>query len=172
MRQSYFPGFHRLSDKEFGGIHIKGNARSQRPVAAKRPMHLVMRSTLAVGSRSFLRKRRQLEELVRKTGKAKGVKIYRMANAGNHLHLIVLPKTRASYRAFIRAISGLIARSTLGAQRGRALGQKFWDALPFTRILEWGRDYRNTCDYLLQNTLEALGFIPYKPRKSKPPPKR
>jgi REP element-mobilizing transposase RayT len=130
-----------------------------------------MRSTLATGPRSFLKKRRQLEELVKSTGKAKGVKIYRMANAGNHLHLIVLPKTRASYKAFIRSISGLIARVTLGAERGRAKGQRFWDALPFTRILEWGRAYRTACDYLLQNTLEALGFIPYKPRKAKPPPR-
>jgi REP element-mobilizing transposase RayT len=133
-------------------------------------MHLVMRSTLAVGPRSFLRKRRQIEELIRKVGRSKGVKVYRLANAGNHLHMIVLPRSRPAYQAFIRTLSGLIARITLGVERGKAQGKKFWDALPFTRILEWGRDYRTTCDYLLQNTLEALGFIPFTPRKDKPPP--
>lgn len=44
-------------------------------------------------------------------------------------------------------------------------GQAFWDFRPFSRILYWGRDYQTACRYLLRNTLEALGFIKYQPRK-------
>ncbi len=98
-----------------------------------------------------------------------GVKVYRFANSGNHLHLVILPRSRPAFQAFIRAVSGLIARITLKVERGRALGIRFWDARPFTRILAWGRDFRRTSDYLLRNTLEALGFIPYRPRTSAAP---
>lgn len=78
--------------------------------------------------------------------------------------------------AFIRTISGLIARATLGTERGKAKGLKFWDALPFSRILECGKDYRQACAYLRRNVLEARGFITYRSRhmnagraKGKPP---
>ena len=168
-KQLYFPEFDRLRRKDFGGILITGNAREQRPLSTKRPLHLVMRSSLARGERSFLSPRRSkaVRELIYRSGKKQGVKIYRFANSGNHLHLIVLPSSRGAYFRFIRSISGRLARLVLGAERGRAQGIKFWDALPFTRVLEWGRDYLRTCDYLKQNTLEALGFLPYRPRKSK-----
>jgi REP element-mobilizing transposase RayT len=162
-KQFTFTGFEKLKIKDFGGMLIKGNARETRPISTKRPMHLVMRSTLAKGERSFLRpaRARQLRSLVERASQKHGVKVYRFANSGNHLHMIVLPRSRDGFNAFIRSISGLIARLTLGVERGRALGLKFWDARPFTRILEWGKDYTNACQYLLQNTLEALGFVPY-----------
>ncbi len=44
-------------------------------------------------------------------------------------------------------------------------GQAFWEYRPFSRLLHWGKDYRQAVSYLLQNTLEALGFTPHKPRK-------
>lgn len=43
--------------------------------------------------------------------------------------------------------------------------QQFWQMRPFTRLLYWGRDFQTACQYVTQNTLEALGFIKYKPRK-------
>ncbi|MEQ1666451.1 MAG: hypothetical protein ABL927_13865, partial [Bdellovibrionales bacterium] len=44
---------------------------------------------------------------------------------------------------------------------------KFWDQRPFTRIVEWGRDFKNACSYLMQNSLEAIGFLEYKTRVRK-----
>jgi REP element-mobilizing transposase RayT len=174
--QIALPGFQFSSAKTFGGSTLKGNAREQRPISVKRPMHVVMRSSLATNEHSFLKpqRARRIETLVRRIGKAKGVKVYRYANAGNHLHLVVLPRSRESFHAFTRAISGVIARLTLGVERGRAQGKKFWDAKPFTRILEWGRDFKTTVSYVLQNKLEALGFIPYQKRSSSqnPPVRR
>jgi REP element-mobilizing transposase RayT len=172
-KQNYLPSFSQLGEKEFGGSQRlnRANARAQRPISVKRPMHLVMRSTLASGEFSFLRAKRarRIEALVHKLGKEKGVKVYRFANSGNHLHFIVLPRSREAYKAYIKAITGIIARLTLGAERGSAKKIRFWDAKPYTRILEWGRDFKTACQYVLQNTLEALGFIPYQMRKKKRP---
>src|SRR5262249_51105058 len=163
------------------------NPREARPIAVKRPMHLVMRSPQATGARSFLmtERARKIQALIHRAGKEHGVRVYRLANSGNHLHLIVQPRSREAFHGFLRAITGVIARITLGRERG--LGRKvarwgvtrekaprkeeahgetareklaatdapsarrFWDSRPFTRILEWGRDYRRTAAYLLRN---------------------
>jgi len=168
-KQDLLPGFGQFGIKKFGGTGLKGNAREQRPISTKRPIHLVMKSTLARGDKSFLSKTRarRIEDLVHRQGRLCGVKVYRFANSGNHLHLVIKPASKRAFQTYIRAISGLIARITLGAEKGKARGLKFWDARPFTRIIEWGRDYRNVCNYVLQNTLEAIGFIAYQPRGRK-----
>lgn len=169
-KQLLFPEFEKLKIKDFGGSLIKGNAREARPISTKRPLHVVMRSGLARGARSFLRPQnsRPIQDAVRRIARAQNVRIYRFANSGNHLHLIVLPTSRAAFMRFIRAISGLIARIVLRVQRGRPLRLKFWDARPFTRILEWGRDYKRACAYLELNVLEALGFVPFRSPTSAP----
>jgi hypothetical protein len=46
------PGFGQLGVKKFGGSSLRGNAREQRPIAVKRPIHLVMKSSLARGEQS------------------------------------------------------------------------------------------------------------------------
>ena len=179
MKTSKQMGFEILEGnnlKHFGGAYLKkGNPKEKRPVSIKKSMHLVMRSLLAKGPLSLLKEDKRIQQLIRQQGQRFRVKIYRIANGGNHLHLIILPRSRVAFNAFIRSISGLIARLVLGAQRGDPkLGQnkknenhRFWEKRPFTRIVEWGRDYKRACDYLLQNTLEALAFIDYKPRKTR-----
>jgi hypothetical protein len=59
-----------------------------------------------------------------KQGRRHGVKVYRVANAGNHLHLLVRFTKRRGLQNFLRGSCGLIARKVLGAERGRA---KKWD---------------------------------------------
>jgi hypothetical protein len=172
-QQPYFEALQGLKEKSFGGSLIKGNAREARPISVKRPMHLVMRSTRAKGEHSLLARRMRIERAIRKVGKLTGVKVYRYANSGNHLHLVILPRSRPAYHAFIRAISGIVARIALGVERGRPGAHDtrgFWDALPFTKIIEWGRQFANAHWYVLQNKLEAEGFTDYRPRKRKPPP--
>lgn len=180
LKQSYLPGFEKLGVKQFGGSALKGNPREARPISVKRPIHVVMRSSHAKGARSFLAtsRARKIERLVFRLGTHTGVRVYRYANSGNHLHLLVVTRSRKAFRAYLRAISGIIARIALGVERGRARGKspaddksteiaKFWDARPFTRIVEWGREFQTVCGYIARNTLEALGFIPFQPRKHK-----
>ena len=42
----------------------------------------------------------------------------------------------------------------------------FWQFRPFSRITNWGRDFKQCIGYLKQNILEAFGFVNYKPRKN------
>lgn len=153
----------------FGGCQFKKyNPKKPRPISIKKPMHLVLRSEIARGPYSFLNpfKAKKIREIVNTQGTLFGVKIYRQANSGNHLHLLILPRSTRAYKGFVRSISGLIARITLGVERGKAKGIKFWDARPYSRIVTWGREYTIVKNYLLQNILEAIGFIPYTPRKN------
>ena len=172
-KQFGFEMLERNNLKHFGGAYLKNsNPKEKRPISIKKSMHLVMRSSYAKGNYSLLKKSKEIQSLISAQGKTFGVKVYRQANGGNHLHLILLPRSRQAFNGFIRAISGLIVRVVLEIERGRPFFKTdrkglegFWDKRPFTRIVEWGRDFKGVCNYLLKNTLEALGFIPYQPRK-------
>ena len=127
--------------------------------------------SIAKGQRSFLLNRKRsllIETKVREQASQFGVKIYRYANVGNHLHLLVLATHRRSFFNFLRSISGIIARIALGAERGAAKLKgvaKFWDQRPWTRILAWCKDFDNVKRYVVLNFNEAMGFLPYRPRK-------
>jgi hypothetical protein len=79
---------------------------------------------------------------------------------------------RRNFQNFLRAVSGLIARKTLGLERGRVLDSKkcnstswlgkFWDQRPFTRIVSWGPNFNALRSYLKSGMTEALGFLPRK----------
>lgn len=51
-------------------------------------------------------------------------------------------------------------------QEVQGKGQAFWQFRPFTRVMYWGKDFKDSCSYLLKNTLEAIGFIQYTKRKA------
>jgi hypothetical protein len=171
--------------KSFGGALLKrSNPKMKRPITTKRPMHLVLWSAVAKGSLSLLRKRRELANIILKQGQLHGVQIYKQANGGNHLHLVIRPSSRKAFQNFVRSVTGLVARLVLGAERGQVRLKakltkdneeqhlknskvQLWSRRPFTRIVEWGRDFKGVLNYLTQNTLEALGFIAYRPRLSR-----
>lgn len=174
MRSPKQLGFEILDNKntkKFGGALLKNShAKIKRPVTTKKCMHLVMRSSLAKGDRSLLKHAAGIRAIVQKQSQQFGVRVDRMANAGNHLHLVIQPGTRRGFNGFIRSISGLIARLVLRAEKGTSKNIRFWDQRPFTRIIEWGTEYRGVLRYLVQNSLEAFGFIAYTPRKLRPAP--
>ena len=164
MRKPRQISFLKPQSKVHGGASASGNPREKRPLSTKLPIHLVMKSSRAIGVRSMLRKRTALEvkAVIDDHAKKNGVKVYRYANSGNHLHLVVKITNRALFSKFLRVVSGLIARLVLGAEKSSAklrAGSKFWDARPFTRVAEWGKAFDSLCDYLTLNTLEALGFV-------------
>lgn len=128
-------------------------------------MHLVLKSSRAVGKLSLHRESRFIEALIQQAGKRFGIRLYEFSNNGNHLHLLLRAETREGFKSFLRSISGAIARRMTGAKKGKPLSSSFWDNIPFTRIVEWGRDFKNAQSYVIQNLLEALNLIPYQPRK-------
>ena len=141
------------------------------------------------------RNRRSIDLLITRFAKKFGVKIYQRAIQTNHIHLLLKITNRALYKAFIRALSGKIASQVMGQQsfklfkesrllslkskrasegeggdgsvpsHGQVKSEGFWQYRPFSRIVNWGRDFKICTLYLKQNILEALGFIPYTARK-------
>ncbi len=148
--------------KFFGGRLLKGNAKRARPLSTKHAIHLVLKSDLARGSRSFLggKNVKRIDAIVRAQAKKAGVRIYHFVNVGNHIHLVIRLHSRRSYALFIRPVTGLIARQVLGAERnspqiGSLSGNKFWQARPFTRLVNWGRDYDRIKGYMEKNRTQA-----------------
>ena len=159
----------RLPEGCFGGSHFSGyNPRTQRPIYAKKALHLVLRSSLATGQ--FSMKRKELSarvwDIIVKHANQNGIQIYEYANGGNHLHLLIRVRRRDSYCRFIRSISGLIARAVKGCEKGTPLNGKFWDHRPFTRVVGFaGKQFQKVKLYLARNRLEAIGFLPYLERR-------
>ncbi len=159
----------------FGGKYfLNYNPSIERPIDQKKALHLVLRSTQAKGAYSFKNHKFEMKiwEIIKKHAQLNEIKIYEYANASNHLHLLIRAKFREGYVRFIRTVTGLIARLVSGAQRGCKLKKKFWDARPFSRIVSFSKkEFQQVRTYILQNTLETIGFIPYISRSKKLPPK-
>jgi REP element-mobilizing transposase RayT len=119
--------------------------------------------------------RNAIDLIIKKQSKEFGVQIYSFVNVGNHLHILVRAQNRNSFKDFLRAVSGLIARKIIKRERGLAKEfshrahstpytktktdkNRFWDHRPFTRIVDWGRAYKTTMNYLNKNKIEAIGF--------------
>jgi REP element-mobilizing transposase RayT len=128
-----------------------------------------MRSSIARGELSFLNKKnaRRLHAIIRAQAKRFGIRVIELSIVDNHFHVLARLKTRQQFLGFLRSVSGLIARALLGTERGSARGIKFWDARPFTRIVEMGRAYSGLRKYILSRAVSALGFLPYRPRKNR-----
>ena len=195
--QTPLPGLEFKKQLSFGGSLLKlSHAKTARPLSSKQALHVVLRSDFAQGERSLLRHERVIRNMLLRQGRRHGVKVYRVANAGNHLHLLVRFTKRRGLQNFLRGSSGLIARKVLGAERGRAKmrdpdrapgpragfhtesmsqnkaftseRQRFWSQRPFTRIVSWGKDFDSVLAYVKLNSLEALGFLSRKFTKALP----
>jgi REP element-mobilizing transposase RayT len=154
--------------KHFGGSYLKNsNPRTARPISTKNAMHVVLRSFIAKDelSLSHYKRRAKIEDTIRKQAELFNIKIYQMAINSNHIHLLIKLYTRESFSKFIKAVSGLIARITLRVERGKALGLKFWNNRPFSRIVEWSKGYFAAKEYVIRNDLESYDIIPYTPRR-------
>jgi REP element-mobilizing transposase RayT len=152
---------------QFGGSLLKkGNAKTARPLSTKQAMHVVLRSSQATGEWSLrsLKNQKMVERTLRNLARRYGIKIYEFANVGNHLHLLIKLRKRYTFTPFIRALSGIIALKVTGTSKLEKLENKFWDYRPWTRIVEWKKAYTVARDYVIQNHLEAIGFILHKPR--------
>lgn len=62
-------------------------------------------------------------------------------------------------------LSSRISVRITGAKKGRPFGRRFFDSIPFSRIVEWGKGFFGVKKYVQQNILEAAGVISYRLRK-------
>jgi REP element-mobilizing transposase RayT len=178
-KDSYLPGFEKAlkgsaglkKDSKHGGELSLGKRKIFRPIDPKQALHVVMRSSKARGQLSMLHPKHcnSIEKFVHKTANRWGVRIYRFANVGNHIHLLIQVPTREAWKCFSKALSGGIAQIVTGAQKGSALKRSqdlsvpesakrgFWDHLLFTRIVSFGRDFKGMARYIVKNLFESAG---------------
>ncbi|MDR3608319.1 MAG: transposase [Oligoflexia bacterium] len=168
--QLALPGFNKkTASASHGGDLAQSKRKTRRPIDPKQALHIVLRASIARGARSLLHPNHcnHVDTFVHKTARKWGVRLYRYANVGNHLHLLVKVPSRTAAQRFLKELAGGIAQLVTGAQKGRALPRKadqergFWDGLAFTRIVQFGRDYAGVARYLVGNLFEAAG-IPLK----------
>jgi REP element-mobilizing transposase RayT len=161
--QSFLPGFSsKTAAISHGGEHAQGKRKIRRPLDPKQALHVVLKSSLARGANSMLHPKHcdHIHDLTQRLAKRWGVRLYRYANVGNHLHLLVKVPSRAIWQRFLKQLAGGIAIIVTGAKKGAALsrnpsGRGFWDSLAFTRIIYFGRDFDRMCRYLIKNLFEA-----------------
>lgn len=169
--------------KEHGGTLLVGKRRKQRPLSLKKPLHLVLKSDFAYGSRSLLRHRPLIEKVINKAKKRFAIRVYELAVVSNHIHILVKGQSRRELQNFFRVVAGHIAQELLrripvlpservkrgGASEIREKENKFWQTRIYSRIVGWGREYLGLKMYVILNALEALGLIPYKTRARRSP---
>jgi REP element-mobilizing transposase RayT len=168
-KDSFLPGFNsKTIGVSHGGDLAQGKRKRARAIDPKQALHVVMRSSIARGELSMLKRNHShhIHVLLEKLSKRWGVRVYRYANVGNHLHLLIKVPSRAIWQRFLRELTGGIAIIVTGAKKGSALiknlnGRGFWDGLAFTRIVSFGRDFAGVGRYLIKNLFEAAG-VPMK----------
>ncbi len=150
----------------FGGSLMKTRKgrKGHRPLATKATMHLVLRSTKAIGDWSFRMPKNaaRVSEITSKFALKYGIKILSLANVGNHLHFHLKLSKRQTYKPFIRAVTAAIAMAVTGASRWKKLKvsakDRFWDYRPYTRIIEGLRAFLTLKDYVEINHWEGQGY--------------
>ncbi len=159
-----------------------GRRKTARPFDPRKPLHITMRSSLAVAERSMLHPKRAriIKNIVYNAGKRQGIEIKKYVCVGNHLHILLQTKARRmiharpALRAFLREVGGLVARVVTGAEKGRPLNLarqtatqqtqekenlRFWDHLAWSRIVSWGKDLLGVGKYFLKNEYDAIHIL-------------
>ncbi len=168
-REAFFPGFNFKTMPISHGGHLTLHQRkTARPIDPKQALHVVLRSSKAKGEFSMLNLKHcnHIDTFTKKLAIKWGVKIYRYANVGNHIHLLIKVPSRIVWQRFLRELAGTIAIIVTGARKGSALtknstGRGFWDHLVFTRIVSFGRDFTGVAKYIIKNLFESAG-VPMK----------
>jgi REP element-mobilizing transposase RayT len=149
-----------------GGELRKGKRKTARPLSSKQPVHFTMKSELARGKYSFLKKENVvfINNLRSRLGKEYFVTTYQFANSGTHLHFLSQYKDKKAFQNFLRVFAGLVARFVTKSEKGNPFGKKFWTQTIWSRLVSWGKAFRIARRYVLQNELEVAGIIPYQKR--------
>jgi len=144
---------------DHGGELAVGKRKTRRPFDPKRPLHVVMRSTRARGEWSMLsaRNSRRVKSIVQQAAKRQGIQLFQFVNVGNHLHFLLSARKVEALRAFMREVSGGIAFQITGSKKTHPLQGKFWDRLPYSRVVSWGKEFKSVTRYLIGNLFEAAG---------------
>ncbi len=153
-------------DPFFGGSDLKSNPKVARPISTKDYMHVVLKSDLAKGPLSFLRIERIIISLVQNLGARLNVKVKDVVAMSNHIHLAIKVRHRRHFKAYLRALTGLIVRKIIRIKKTLKVDkenssdiEKFFKGRPFSRIVNSGRkSFGILMRYFELNRLEKCGY--------------
>lgn len=148
MRQT---SLFKVPELKHGGELARGKRKNRRPLCPKRPLHLVLKAR----SSNLYNNSSWIEKDARRLALKFHLTVYSLAVNFDHIHFALRIPGRRQYAAFLRSFTGLLARK---------LGAGLWKLLPFTRVLAWGKDFRQVLAYLRKNREEAAGERPYEKR--------
>ncbi len=111
----------------------------------------------------------KVNSLVMTISKRYRVRLQKYVNVGNHLHLVVKLSgspmaARRQFKSWIRLLTARLAFEIGGSKKGHPFkdenGQrvKFWDAIPFSRVVHGLRGWKDMDRYALKNQLESQGL--------------
>jgi REP element-mobilizing transposase RayT len=136
-----------------GGARTKGRRKAKRPLSTKHTIHLVLKSKKARGAFCFFKHKAAILKVLKTYSQKYGVQIKDAVNMGNHIHLKVKIRDRKLFGHFLRTVTALIARKITGATKAHAFG-RFWDGIPFTRILKTSYEELQLKGYFNANRVE------------------
>ncbi len=161
-----------LPRSKHGGQESQGKRKTARPFTPKAPVYVVLKSSRAKGSWSLLHRKNKAKVLsmVYVYAERFKVRVYRVSNVGNHLHLLVRAQEKKHLQDYLRVLAGRIAVTVTGARKfvksldpnphaGPARTQyrrKFWDYLCWSRMVSWGRDFYSVSREILVNPIKKL----------------
>lgn len=134
-----------------GGELALGKRKGIRPLSSKRPLHLVLKAGAPIRKHNSF-----IEAVAKRLAEKFSCRLYDVAIAEDHVHLVLKIPGRREYAAFVRSLTGLIARK---------IGPGLFRLLPFTRVANWGKDFRSLKSYLRKKREEAAGIRTYEPRR-------
>jgi REP element-mobilizing transposase RayT len=140
--------------KEFGGSLLIGKRKTARPLAVKKPMHLILKTTKVS---PFNPTNYKLEKIIKRFADRYKITVYDYSLNWSHIHLTIKLPNRAAYFAFIKTVTAALI-SYLSRVSGKNLKGLF-DLRPFTKIITCKKQFENAIDYMILNQQEALGLI-------------
>ncbi len=102
--------------------------------------------------------KKTVDNEIHKWAKKFGIKTYDHSVQIDHVHFNMLISSIDNYKKFIRALAGRLAQLLKVKFRYR----------PFTKLIRWGRQFKNVANYIIQNEEEITGVRPYKARQKRP----
>src|SRR4051812_1091304 len=115
MRQQLLSEAFKISI-EHGGRYGLSRRKSIRTLSGRSPMHVVMKSSLAVGELCFRKpgNLKLIRELLRLYSARFGIRIYESGVEDNHFHFLARGRRRA-FQNFLRTLAGQVAQRLTGA---------------------------------------------------------
>jgi REP element-mobilizing transposase RayT len=153
MKQQSFD-FLKVFKNEFGGSLLIGKRKTARPIAVKKPMHLILKTTKLS---PFNPTNYKLEKIIKQFALRYKITIYDYSLNWSHIHLTMKLPNRAAYFAFIKTVTAALISFLSKALKKDLKG--LFDLRPYTKIITCKKQFENALGYMELNQQEALGLI-------------